>query len=195
MMLYSAHVDIDKISKLSASDTESTLSRNLNAAGDQLLDSLIVNNFGSVSAHTYVEKQDNIVQARSLELEQQQQHKPGPNGPPIKDTSADSMPTSILTTTSTVVPKPTAADIDASTDECLLAELIGAFSWQRNLNRLFVGDRSTRADYDVDDGIDDDVRVVSALKVLCCLAIMLVHVCVFLVHISSEWALCCSNPL
>lgn len=177
----SSHVDIDKISKLSA-DTESSLSRNLNAAGDQLLDSLIVNNFGSVSAHTYVEKQDNIVQARSLELEQQQ-FKHGEAQPSNKcfvETAADSLPTSITS----VGPKPTSAPIVEGADECLLAQLVGSFSWQRNLNRLFEGGGCTS---DVDD-IEDDVRIVSGLKVLCSLAIMLVHVCVFLLHVSSEYA-------
>lgn len=102
----------------------------------------------------------------------------------FKETTPDSLPTSIASTTPTVEAKPTPESSDECTDECLLAQLVGSFSWQRNIDRLFKGAGCTS---DVDD-IEDDVRIVSGLKVICSLAIMLVHVCVFLVHVSSKCA-------
>lgn len=172
---HSAHIDIDKLSKHSASgDSDSNFSRNLNGS-DQLLDSLIINNFRPTNANG-AEKQDNIEQAKSLEL----QHK-------TRTDDADGDLKKSFRETSTVKPTTTTTTQVKRTDkkEGLLAQLIGSFSWQRNYRRLFDVSPMKCGSSAADD-IEDDLHVVGGLKVMCCLSIVLVHVCVFLVHVSSK---------
>lgn len=74
--------------------------------------------------------------------------------------------------------------------ESLPAQLIGSFSWRRNMEWLCSDACDTTYAADIGDrpveSIADDVRFIGGLKVLCCLSIVLVHVCVFVVHVSSE---------
>lgn len=77
---------------------------------------------------------------------------------------------------------PTPCFHHGTTVETLPAQLIGSFSWRRNLQWLCSAD----VDDDTIGTIADDVRFIGGLKVLCCLSILLVHVCVFVVQISSE---------
>lgn len=68
----------------------------------------------------------------------------------------------------------------------IFTQLIASFSWQRNYRRLFDVSHMNSSSSSAADDIEYDLNVVGGLKVMCCLSIVLVHICVFLVNVSSE---------
>lgn len=157
MFNYSSHIKVDKVSNLSGNDNISTLNTSLKSLDPVLLDSLVVNNI-------VADKQDNIVQAKSLE----------------------SQPESVVDVWNNNLAKPTrndARDLQSKSDR-FLGKLFCCFSWSRNLD-YFAGSACSRGGCDY----QEDVEVVGGLRVLSSLAIIAVHLAVFLMQVSSEYNL------
>lgn len=143
-----------KVSNVSGNDNTSTLNSSTKSADPVLLDSLIVNDIKSA------DKNDNIVQAKSLE-----------------------QPASIVDVWKNNLAKSNTMDHRHAVKETVgfLGKLFSGLSWSRNWS-YFMGSECpiNSCDY------KDDIPVVSGLRVLSCLSIIGVHLCVFLSHVSSK---------
>lgn len=149
-----------KVSNVSGNDNTSTLNSSTKSLDPVLLDSLIVNDTKNVNK---IEKTDNIVQARSLELQ----------------------PAAIVDVWKNNLVQSKTADHRRQTVEetgGFLGKLFRCLSWSRNVN-YFLDAEYLRKSCEY----KDDVPVVSGLRVLSCLSIIAVHLCVFLTQVSSKF--------
>lgn len=151
-----------KVSNVNGNDNTSTLNSSTKSLDPVLLDSLIVNDIKNADKNDKNDKNDNIVQAKSLEIQ----------------------PASIVDVWKNNLTNPNAREHHRPAVEAtagFLGKLFRCLSWSRNLS-YFCGTECPRNSCDH----KDDVPVVSGLRVLSCLSIIGVHLCVFLMHVSSE---------